>query len=143
MHSRCHNEKRWRACIFEILSLGADKPRAREKAKVNMDQTTKTHIRNLTSGLAHTQLKVLGYPVQELAASRWMSGSFDHSIVQIELLHHSNEAVMYSCLARDDSGPLKTPFLTMLMLEDTIACAQAAHGICSGAATVTVFKFID
>lgn len=31
----------------------------------------------------------------------------------------------------------------MLMLEDTIAYASAPHGICSGAATVTMFKFID
>jgi hypothetical protein len=129
--------------FFEILSPSADKPRARDKAKVNMDQTTKTHIRNLMSGLAQTQPKVLDYPVQELAASRWMSGSYDHFIVQIELLHHRNEAVLHSCLARDGSGPLKTHFLTMLMLEDTIAYASAPHGICSGAATVTMFKFID
>jgi len=56
--------------FFEILSPSADKPRARDKAKVNMDQTTETHIRNLVSGLAQTQSKVLDYPVQELAASR-------------------------------------------------------------------------
>ena len=37
--------------FFEILSPSADKPRARDKAKVNMDQTTKTHIRYLMSGL--------------------------------------------------------------------------------------------
>ena len=118
--------------FFEILSPGADKPRARDKAKVNMDQTTKTHIRNLMSGLAQTQPKVLDYPIQELAASRWMSGSYDHFIVQIELLHHRNEAVLYSCLARDGSGPLKTPFLTMLILEDTIACAQGPKAFVQG-----------
>ena len=87
--------------FFEILSPGADKPRARDKTKVNMDQTTKTYIRNLMSGLAQTQPKVLDYPVQELAASRWMSGSYDHFIVQIELLHHCNEAAMCSSLTRD------------------------------------------
>ena len=38
--------------FFEILSPGADKLRARHKAKVNIDQTTQTHIRNLMSGLA-------------------------------------------------------------------------------------------
>ena len=129
--------------FFEILSPGADKLCACDNAKVNMDQITKAHIWNLMSGLAQTQPKLLDYPVQELAASRWMSGSCDHFIVQIELLHHRNEAVLYSCLARDGSGPLKTPFLTMLMLEDTIAYAQAPYGICSGAATVTMFKFID
>ena len=50
--------------FFEILSTGADKPRVRDMAKVNMDQTTKIHVRNLMSGLAQTQLNVLGYPVQ-------------------------------------------------------------------------------
>ena len=69
--------------FFEILSPGADKPRARDKAKVNMDQTTKTHIWNLMSGLAQTQPKVLDYPVQELAASRWMSGSYDHFLCKL------------------------------------------------------------
>ena len=29
------------------------------------------------------------------------------------------------------------------MLEDAIAYAQAPYGICLGAATVTIFKFID
>ena len=74
----------------EILSSGADQPSASDEAKVNMDQTTKTHIRNLMSDLAQTQPKVLDYPVQELAASRWMSGSYDKFIVQFELLHHRN-----------------------------------------------------
>ena len=75
-------------------------------------------------GLAQTQPRVPDYPVQELATSRWMSDSYDHFIVQIELPHHRNKAVRYGCLARDGSGPLGTPFLTMLMLEDTIAYAQ-------------------
>jgi hypothetical protein len=127
----------------QTFSSGADKPNASDEAKLNMDQTTKTHIRNLMSYLSQTQPKVLDYPVQKLAASRWMSGSYDKFIVQFELLHHRNEAVIYSCLARDGSGPLKTPFLTMLMLEDTIAYAQSPYGICSGAATVTMFRFID
>ena len=48
-----------------------------------------------------------------------------------------------SFLVRDVSGPLKTPFLTVLMLEDTIAYAQTPYGICSGAAMVTMFRFID
>ena len=48
------------------------------------------------SGLAQTQPKVLDCPVQELAASRWMRDRYDHFIVQIELLHHRDKAVMYS-----------------------------------------------
>jgi len=107
-----------------------------------MDQATKTHIRTLMADLVETQPEVLDHPVRELAASRWMTGGYDNFIVQFELLHHRNEALLYSCLARDGSGPLKTPFLTMLMLEDTIAFNKTPFGICSGAATVTMFKFI-
>ena len=59
-----HDEKHRLSCILcKILSAGADKPRARDKAKVNMDQATNLHIRNLMSGLAQTQAKVLDYPV--------------------------------------------------------------------------------
>ncbi len=72
-----------------------------------------------------------------------MSGSFGEFIVRFELLHNDNEAVIYNCLARDGSGPLKTSFLTMLMPEYTIACARTAEAICSGAATVIMFRFID
>ena len=41
-----------------------------------------------------------------------------------------DKAVMYSCLACDAGAQLETPFLTMLMLEDTFAYAQAPFGIC-------------
>jgi len=116
---------------------------ASDEAKNKMDQAAKTHIRNVMANLAETRPEVLDCPIEEIAASRWMSGSYDNFIVQCELLHHRNEAVLYSCLARDGSGPLKTPFLTVLMLEDTFAFAQTPFGICSGAATVTLFKFVD
>ena len=108
-----------------------------------MDQAAKNHIRHVMKDLADTQPEMLDHPIIELAASRWMTGSYENFIVQMELLHHRNEAVLYSCLARDGSGPLKPPFITMLLLEDTIAYAQKPFGICSGAATVTLFKFID
>ena len=52
VRGRRYDEKHWRAHIFGILSPGADEPSVRDKAKVNMYQTTKTHILNLISGLA-------------------------------------------------------------------------------------------
>ena len=102
-----------------------------------MDQAAKTHIRYAMANLAETRPEVLDYPIEEIAASRWMSGSYDNLIVQCNLLHRRNEAVLHSCLARDSSGPIKTPFLTVLMLEYTLAFAQTPFGICSGAVTVT------
>lgn len=68
------------------------------------------------ANLADTRPEVLDYPIEEIAASRWMSGNYDNFIVQFGLLHHRNEAVLHSCLARDGSDPLKPPFLTALML---------------------------
>ena len=52
VHGRLNDEKRQRADVFEILFPDADEPSVRDKAKVNIDQTTKTHIWNLMSGLA-------------------------------------------------------------------------------------------
>lgn len=74
---------------------------------------------------------------------RWMSGSYDKFIVQFELLHHGNEMVTNGCPARDGSGPLKTRFLNMLMLEDTIAYTPTPLWICLAAAAVNMLKFID
>ena len=88
-----------------------------------MDQVAKTHIWNVMTNLAETRPEVLDYMIEEIATSRWMSGSYDNFIVQCELFHHRNKAVLYSCLARDGTGPLKTPFLTALLLKDTFAFA--------------------
>ena len=52
-------------------------------------------------------------------------------------------ALLSSTVARDSSGPLKASFLTMLLLEDTIAHAQHTFGICSGTATLTLHRFVD
>ena len=67
----------------------------------------------------------------------------NNAIIQIELLHNANKALLSSTVARDGSGPLKASFLTMLLLEDTIAHAQRPFGICSGAVTLTLHRFLD
>jgi hypothetical protein len=95
------------------------------------------------SGFGETKHHLLHDRVFALAASRWMMPVNDNAIIQIELLHHANQALLSSTVARDGSRPLKASFLTMLLLEDTIAHAQPPFGICSGAATVTLHRFID
>jgi hypothetical protein len=67
----------------------------------------------------------------------------DNAIIQIELLHHANQALLLSTIARVGSGPLKASFLTTLLLEDTIVHAQRPIGGCSGAASSTLYRFID
>jgi hypothetical protein len=95
------------------------------------------------SGFGETKHHLLHYRVVALAASWWMMPINDNAIIQIKLLHHADQALLSSTVARDGSGPLKAPFLTMLLLEDTLARAQRPFGICSRAATVTLHCFID
>jgi hypothetical protein len=108
-----------------------------------MHPSTKSQISHIMSGFGETKHHLLHDRVFALAASRWMMPVNDNAIIQIELLHHANQALLSSTVARDGSGPLKASFLTMLLLEDTIAHAQHPFGICSGAATVTLHRFID
>ena len=46
-------------------------------------------------------------------------------------------------MARDGSGPLRVFFLTMLLLEDPIATAHEPFGVCSGEASVTIYRYVD
>jgi len=108
-----------------------------------MHPSTKSQIRHIMSGFGETKHHLLHDRVVALAASRWMMPINDNAIIQIELLHHANQALFPSTVARDGSGPLRASFLTMLFLEGTIAHAQHPFGICSGAATVTLHRFID
>ena len=108
-----------------------------------MHPSTKSQIRHIMSGFGETKHHLLHDRVVTLAASRWMMTVNDNATIQIELLPDANQALLSSTVARDGSGPLKASFLTMLLLEDTIAHAQQPFGICSGAATVTLHRFID
>ena len=81
--------------------------------------------------------------VTALSQRRWMIESEDGPIVQLELLDDDVSAFVYATTARDGSGPLRASFITMLLLEDTIATAMCPHGVCSGDATVTVYRKLD
>jgi len=81
--------------------------------------------------------------VVALSQRRWMIESEAGPIVQFELLDDDVSAFVYATTARDGSGPLRASFITMLLLEDTIATAMRPHGVCSGDATVTVYRKLD
>ena len=51
-----------------------------------------------------------------------------------------DSAMIYATTARDGSGPLRASFITMLLLEDSIANTMAPYGVCSGEATVTIYR---
>ena len=58
------------------------------------------------SGFGETKHHLLYDRVVALAASRWMMPVNDNAIIQIELLHHANQALLSSTVACDGSGPL-------------------------------------
>lgn len=78
--------------------------------------------------------------VTALSQRRWMIESETGPIVQLELLDDDITAMVYATTARDGSGPLRASFLTMLLLEDAVANSMEPHGVCSGEATVTIYR---
>ena len=83
------------------------------------------------------------YQVQAMSQRRWLIEADPGPIVQLELLDDGRSALIYASIARDGSGPLRSSFITMLMLEDTIANVLVPYGVCSGEATVTVYKRVS
>ena len=61
--------------------------------------------------------------VTALSQRRWMIEGETGPVVQLELLDDDLTGFVYATVARDGSGPLRASFLTMLLLEDTIATA--------------------
>ncbi len=88
-------------------------------------------------------LDFLPNKIISLAPRRWIMGDSDRPIVQLELFDDGERALLHSIAARDGSGGLRTSFLTMLLLEDTIATLQKPYGVCSGEATISVYRYLD
>ena len=99
-------------------------------------------ISSIMSGLVESPPQAMPYPVTALSQRRWMAETDAGPIVQLELLDGGERALIYATTARDGSGPLRASFVTMLLLEDTIANAMMPYGVCSGEATVTVYRYI-
>lgn len=89
--------------------------------------------------LVQTQTEAMPYPVTALSQRRWMIEAEPGPIVQLELMDDGS-AMIYATTARDGSGPLRASFMTMLLLEDSIANTMSPYGVCSGEATVTIYR---
>ena len=89
--------------------------------------------------LVQTQTEAMPYPVTALSARPWMIEAEPGPIVQLELMD-DDTAMIYASTARDGSGPLRASFITMLLLEDSIANTMSPYGVCSGEATVTIYR---
>jgi hypothetical protein len=66
-----------------------------------MQPSTKSQIRHIMSDFGETKHHLLHDRVVTLAASRWMMPVNDNAIIQIELLHHANQAfIKHGCPRR-------------------------------------------
>ena len=102
-----------------------------------------SQISNIMNDLVQNPSKAMPYLVQAMSQRRWLIEADPGPIVQFELLDDGRSALIYASTARDGSGPLRSSFITMLMLEDTIANVIVPYGVCSGEATVTVYKRVS
>ena len=61
---------------------------------------------------------------------RWLIKADAGPIVQLELLDYGHSALVYATTARDGSCPLRSSFITMLMLENAIVNVLVPYGFC-------------
>ena len=99
-----------------------------------------SHITAIMNDLVQNPSEAMLCPVQAMSQRRWLIEADPGPVVQFELLDDGQSALIYATTARDGSGPLRASFITMLLLEDTIANSFTPYGVCSGEATVTVYK---
>ena len=102
-----------------------------------------SQISNIMNDLVQNPSKAMPCQLQAMSQRRWLIEADPGLIVQLELLDNGCSALIYATTARDGSGPLRLSFITMLMLEDTIANVLVPYGVCSGEATVTVYKRVS
>ena len=102
-----------------------------------------SQISTIMNDLVQNPSEAMPYQMQVMSQRRWLIEADPGPIVQFELLDDGHSALIYATTARDGSGPLRSSFITMLMLEDTIANVLVPYGVCSGEATVTVYKRVS
>lgn len=99
-----------------------------------------SQISAIMNELVQNPAEAIPHHVQAMSQRRWLIEADPGPVVQFELLDDGQSALIYATTARDGSGPLRASFITMLLLEDTIANSFTPYGVCSGEATVTVYR---
>ena len=102
-----------------------------------------SQISNIMNDLVQNPSKAMPYQVQATSQRPWLIEADPGLIVQLELLDDGRSALIYATTARDGSGPLRSSFITMLTLEDTIANVLVPYGVCSDEAPVKVYKRVS
>ena len=102
-----------------------------------------SQISNIMNDLVQNPSEAMPCKLQAMSQRRWLIKADPGLIVQLELLDNGCSALIYATTARDGSGPQRSSFITMLLLEETIANVLVPYGVCSGEATVTVYKRVS
>ncbi len=76
-----------------------------------------SQISTIMNDLVQNPSEVMPYQVQAMSQRRWLIEADAGPIVQFELLDDGRSALIYATTARDGSGPLRSSFITMLILE--------------------------
>ena len=110
---------------------------------LSINAATSGSIHAIMENLVASPPASLPFPVKGMSKRRWMVDTDSGPIVQLECLDAPGQAIVFATTARDGSGPLRAAFTTMLLLEDTIANSMHPYGVCSGEATITIYRFVD
>ena len=102
-----------------------------------------SQISDIMNDLVQNLSEAMPYQVQAMSHLRWLIEADPGPTVQLELLDDGCSALIYATTARDGRGPLRSSVITMMMLEDTITNVLVPYGVCSGEATVTVYKRVS
>lgn len=97
-------------------------------------------ISNIMNDVVQNPSEAMHYQLMAMSQRHWLIEVDPGPIVQLELLDDGRSALIYATTARDGTCPLRSSFITMLMLEDAIANVLVPYGVCSGETTVTVYK---
>lgn len=74
----------------------------------------------------------------------WLYKNENASItIKIETILNDDYVFVNASFARDGSGPLLASFMSMLLIEDSHATSPDTFGICSGAASVSLYHMLD
>ena len=102
-----------------------------------------SQISNIINDRVQNPSEAMPYQVLAMSQRRWLIEADPGPDVQLELLDDGRSAPIYTTTACDGNGPMRLSFMTMLMLEDTIANFLVPYSVCSGEAKVTVYKRVS
>ncbi|MGA1019662.1 MAG: hypothetical protein ACO3TT_03960 [Candidatus Puniceispirillales bacterium] len=73
----------------------------------------------------------------------WVVGDDSHFPIQLEILSHIEQVIIYGTFVKNSGEPIYTPILSSMMLENMIGTTLTGYGICPGPVTFTIFSKVS